>query len=77
MNVEIRTEAALFPEKEYISWIFLAVWSCLYASKLVEAKHSILTNTNYFYVEYLSIFKQTKCELKRHFFGAATKGPTA
>jgi hypothetical protein len=25
MNVEIRTEAALFPEKEYISGIFLAV----------------------------------------------------
>jgi hypothetical protein len=26
MNVEIRTEAAQFPEKEYISGIFLAVW---------------------------------------------------
>jgi hypothetical protein len=26
MNVEIGTEAALFPEKEYISGIFLAVW---------------------------------------------------
>ncbi len=25
LNVEIRTEAALFPEKEYISEIFLAV----------------------------------------------------
>jgi hypothetical protein len=25
MNVEIGTEAALFPEKEYISGIFLAV----------------------------------------------------
>ncbi len=25
MNVEIRTEAALFPEKEYISGIFLAM----------------------------------------------------
>jgi hypothetical protein len=27
MNVEIRTEAAQFPEKEYINGIFLAVWS--------------------------------------------------
>jgi hypothetical protein len=26
MNVEIGTEAAQFPEKEYISGIFLAVW---------------------------------------------------
>jgi hypothetical protein len=28
MNVEIGTEAALFPEKEYINEIFLAVWVC-------------------------------------------------
>ncbi len=27
MNVEIGAEAALFPEKEYISGIFFAVWS--------------------------------------------------
>ncbi len=26
MNVEIGTEAAQFPEKEYIKGIFLAVW---------------------------------------------------
>ncbi len=26
MNVEIGTEAALFPEKEYINGIFVAVW---------------------------------------------------
>jgi hypothetical protein len=26
MNVEIGTEAALFPEKEHINGIFLAVW---------------------------------------------------
>ncbi len=25
MNVEIGTEAAQFPEKEYINWIFVAV----------------------------------------------------
>jgi hypothetical protein len=27
MNVEIGTEASLFPEKEYIIGIFLAVWN--------------------------------------------------
>ncbi len=26
MNVEIATEATQFPEKEYINWIFLAVY---------------------------------------------------
>jgi|LakMenE01Jun11ns_1017448.scaffolds.fasta_scaffold8592727_1 hypothetical protein len=26
MNVEMRTEAAQFPEKEYINGIFVAVW---------------------------------------------------
>ncbi len=26
MNVEIAADAALFPEKEYISGIFVAVW---------------------------------------------------
>ncbi len=26
MNVEIETEAAQFPEKEYINVIFVAVW---------------------------------------------------
>ena len=30
MNVEIKTEAAQFPEKEYINEIFLAVWYCIY-----------------------------------------------
>jgi hypothetical protein len=30
MNVEITTEAAQFPEKEYISGIFLAVWDVTY-----------------------------------------------
>ncbi len=29
MNVEIGTEAAQFPEKEYINGIFLAVWDNL------------------------------------------------
>ncbi len=27
MNVEIGTEAAQFPEKEYVNGIFVAVWS--------------------------------------------------
>ncbi len=31
MNVEIGAEAALFPEKEYISGIFVAVFYILYA----------------------------------------------
>jgi hypothetical protein len=30
MNVEIGTEAAQFPEKEYINWIFVAVTLGLY-----------------------------------------------
>jgi hypothetical protein len=30
MNMEIGAEAALFPEKEYISGIFVAVWVGLY-----------------------------------------------
>jgi hypothetical protein len=30
MNVEIGAEAALFPEKEYIMGIFLAVWGTIY-----------------------------------------------
>jgi hypothetical protein len=29
MNVEIGAEAALFPEKKYISGIFVAVWNIL------------------------------------------------
>ncbi len=34
MNVEIGTEAALFPEKEYITGIFLAVWTVTVTIKL-------------------------------------------
>jgi hypothetical protein len=29
MNVEIGAEATLFPEKEYISGIFVAVWGII------------------------------------------------
>jgi hypothetical protein len=33
MNVEIGAEAALFPEKEYISGIFVPVWNkCIFFS---------------------------------------------
>ncbi len=33
MNVDIRTEAALFPEKEYINGIFVAVLDASRSSK--------------------------------------------
>jgi hypothetical protein len=36
MNVEIGTEAALFPEKEYISGIFLAVYHPLSDQQIVS-----------------------------------------
>ncbi len=47
MNVEIEAEAALFPEKEYINGIAVAVWtwplSCFYPFMIVHApKLSIL-----------------------------------
>jgi hypothetical protein len=35
MNVEIGTEAAQFPEKEYINWIFLAVSGALSSLSIV------------------------------------------
>jgi hypothetical protein len=34
MNVEIRAEAALFPEKEYIKGIFVTVQARKYPNKL-------------------------------------------
>jgi hypothetical protein len=34
MNVEIGAEAALFPEKEYISRIFVALWSISISGKI-------------------------------------------
>ncbi len=33
MNVEIGAEAALFPEKEYINGIALAVWAATYLGR--------------------------------------------
>jgi hypothetical protein len=36
MNVEIGAEAALFPEKEYISGIFVAVYGCIPKMKVLE-----------------------------------------
>jgi hypothetical protein len=33
MNVDIGTEAAQFPEKEYINGIFFAVWTGRYRAK--------------------------------------------
>ncbi len=38
MNVEIGTEAALFPEKEYISRIFVSVQYCSSPSHIPGAK---------------------------------------
>jgi hypothetical protein len=34
MNVEFGTEAAQFPEKEYIKGIFVAVWIVMYKGTL-------------------------------------------
>ena len=36
MNVEIGAEAALFPEKEYINGIAVAVWVGVFVSRLYE-----------------------------------------
>ncbi len=41
MNVEIRAEAALFPEKEYISGIFFAVQLFLVACKTIYTIQSV------------------------------------
>jgi hypothetical protein len=38
MNVEIGTEAAQFPEKEYIYAIFLAVWSHCCVPPLIQSR---------------------------------------
>ncbi len=40
MNVEIGAEAALFPEKEYISGIFVAVWQSI-AGAVRYNKHMV------------------------------------
>ncbi len=40
MNVEIGAEAALFPEKEYISGIFVAVWVKIEHFLMVKCAHS-------------------------------------
>ncbi len=38
MNVEIGAEAALFPEKEYISGVFVAVWTAWAATAPLHRK---------------------------------------
>jgi hypothetical protein len=40
MNVEIGAEAALFPKKEYISRIFVAVWQSI-AGAVRNKKHMV------------------------------------
>jgi hypothetical protein len=42
MNVEIRVEAALFPEMEYISGIFVAVCASWTASSGTSAETQVL-----------------------------------
>jgi hypothetical protein len=42
MNVEIETEAAQFPEKEYINGIFVAVWM---SEPFLYLLRSLLTTT--------------------------------
>jgi hypothetical protein len=44
MNGEIGTEAAQFPEKEYINGIFVAVWACV-AKKSGNFHISVLLRT--------------------------------
>jgi hypothetical protein len=36
MNVEIGAEAALFPEKEYIKGIFVAVWVYIIQGSFIQ-----------------------------------------
>jgi hypothetical protein len=40
MNVEIRTKAAQFPEKEYMNWIFFAVHIKIFTTDIVKMSNS-------------------------------------
>jgi hypothetical protein len=56
MNVEIGTEAAQFPEKEYINWIFVAVNKAVNidALSLYSYKRNIILNImNDLHVSYI------------------------
>ncbi len=44
MNVKIGTEAAQFPEKEYINVIFIAVYAAILTSYLSLLVYSNLSN---------------------------------
>jgi hypothetical protein len=46
MNVEIGAEAALFPEKEYITGIFVAVWHPFLSLSLSLVCHPIEKTQN-------------------------------
>ncbi len=46
MNVEIRAEAALIPEKEYISGIFVAVCASWTESSGTSAETQVLMNND-------------------------------
>jgi hypothetical protein len=73
MNVEIGAEAVLFPEKEYISGIFVAVHSpCAvpnFASKMIKiVTCGVHTNAPriafVFFNEYSNLFRNAKPSLK-------------
>jgi hypothetical protein len=67
MNVEIGTEAVQFPEKEYINWIFLAVWYTLVASVPVVVRLYLLPKGGsilYFPSIYFNILKSLRFSQK-------------
>jgi hypothetical protein len=47
MNVEIGTEAAQFPEKEYINGIFVAVYTHTYTVRHPSRHHSLFQQLTY------------------------------
>ncbi len=59
MNVEIRTKAAQFPEKEYINGIFVAVWIRIL---LLLSKNSKKNLVFYFLWRFLLITFEKWCK---------------
>jgi hypothetical protein len=58
MNVEIGTEAAQFPEKEYKNGIFLAVCASL------EGVHKSIVGSGCYYQKHLCACKKLHCKLQ-------------
>jgi hypothetical protein len=65
MNVKIETEAAQFPEKEYISGIFLTVWWTLCRRMLYNIKLTIVLLSVLFFV-YNCDYKHISINLFAH-----------